>query len=79
MPKKLRELLKRTPEIEKVQILSLLPGDVVVLSTPGAISKTTANLIKEYWERHFDGIKCAVLADGLEVHKVLRPEEQAKR
>lgn len=76
MWKKLRELLTRAPEIKQVQILRLEPGDVVVLSAPGNISTDTAHRLKEYWDRNFEGFKCVVMGDGMEVHSVLRPADK---
>lgn len=75
MWKRLRELLKLAPEIKQVQVLRLQPGDVVILTAPGHISAETARVIKEHWERNFEGYKCAVLGDGIEVQKVLRRQE----
>jgi hypothetical protein len=71
----LTELLEQAPEVTKVQIVNLERGDIVVLSAPGSISNETANRLKEYFERHFEaeGLKCMVLGDAMEVHKVLRP------
>lgn len=76
MWKKLLQLLSQAPEIKQVQILRLQPGDIVVLSAPGCISNETAQRLKEQWERSFEGFKCAILGDGIEVQKVLRPENQ---
>lgn len=73
----LTELLEQAPEVNKVQILQVEKGDIVVLSAPAAISSETATRLKEYFERHFEpeGLKCIVLGDGMEIHKVLRPEK----
>jgi hypothetical protein len=76
MWKKFLELLKLAPEIKQVQILRLRPGDIVILTAPGRISDETARRLKEQWETSFqpEGLKCAVMGDGVEVQKVLRPE-----
>ncbi len=74
------ELLEKAPEVKKVQVVRLEPGDIVVLSAPGYISNETANRLKEHFERCFEpeGLKCVVLGDGLEVQKVLRPNKEVE-
>ncbi len=74
----LNELLEKAPEVKKVQIVRLEPGDIVVLSAPGCISNETASRLKEHFERCFEPerLKCIVLGDGMEVQKVLRPTKE---
>lgn len=78
MEKDLTELLKQAPEVDLVQVVNVDKGDIIVLCAPGAISSETANRIKEYFERGFEGegLKCMVMGDGMKVHKVLRPEKE---
>lgn len=78
MEKDLNELLEQAPEIKKVQIVKVEKGDILALAAPGSISYDTATRLKEYFDKRFEaeGLRCIVLGDGMEVHKVLRPEKE---
>jgi hypothetical protein len=49
--------------------LDLKPGDTVVLTAPGMITKNTADRLKAHFERYLPGVKVLVFGDGLNVAK----------
>lgn len=61
----------------EVQNLRLEPGDVVVLTAPGAISDEIYRRLKEKLEPELgQGVKVICLGDGLRVDSVLRRAAQ---
>jgi hypothetical protein len=62
------------PEPFDVRVLRLQPGDVVIFTAPGTISRETAERLTTYAEAHLlpAGVKAAVMGDGLTVAGVLR-------
>ncbi len=55
--------------------VTLNPGDRAVLTTPGALSRDTADRIMKYWEESFPDCKAIVLTDGMKL-SVLGPSTQ---
>lgn len=62
---------RRTQALQMSRLL-LQPGDIVVLTVPGHISKDNAVRLKEMLEARLPGNKAIVLGDGLEM-KILSP------
>jgi hypothetical protein len=60
-----------------VSVLHVQPGDVVVLTTPGPVSRESAERITAYIDRelHPLGAKAWLMGDGLTVARVLRGGE----
>lgn len=60
----------------KAQVLSVEPGDTVVLSSPNPISPERASQIKEQAERRLvpKGVRVVVMDSGLHVDSVIREE-----
>jgi len=61
-------------KIERVQRLSVKPGDVVVLTCAEMITVETAERLKTHMEQFFpkeSGVKCMVLGDGLKINIVI--------
>lgn len=60
-------------EIKQAEVVTLRPGDVVVLNTAHSISREAAEAIEEKLEAQFPDNECVVVTGG---HLgVIRPEE----
>lgn len=59
-----------------VQRFTLNPGEIVVLTFPGAITYEQAANIRDYWNRRFPDNRCVVLSDGGHVSGVLSGEHE---
>jgi hypothetical protein len=69
--KRLWTLLALLP---RVRILSVRPGDVLVLKTDRALSEEETHLAREILQREFPGHRGIILDDGAEL-EVVRAEE----
>lgn len=64
--------LSRIAQIQSVQVISLAPGDHLVLNLPGRLSMEQIRAARASVESLLPGIKCLVLADGAKIEALLR-------
>lgn len=64
-------------QIVEVSQADIGPNDVIVLTSPGLLSDSTANRIRTYLEETWPGRKSIVLCDGLKLsvlHETPKPD-----
>lgn len=56
--------MREMPEITRAEVLTIQPGDRLVLTYPHRVTPEMMGTLREFMERAFPGVPCVVLEEG---------------